>query len=154
MSHTADSSRANSTGVPVRHICEVFHLQSITRTEQLLCGSWWRRRGGWQRCPVIWPKSGSGRGSRGCLCCGGKPWLHYNKFNPMTGVSLRGENHITNIQKCYTTASCIMLPATSSTEYWAVDCLQLPPGQDHHRFTLHWRFMSKSCFSKSALMNK
>lgn len=61
-------------------------------------------------------QSGSRRGARGFVPDKGKPWPLANKFNPMTGISLRGENHITNIQKRYTTARCITLPATSSIE--------------------------------------
>ena len=89
-----------------------------------------RRRWWWQGWPVTWPNQGQGE-ALGFVPDNGKPWPLANKFNPMTGISLRGENHITNIQKRYTTARCIMLPATSSIENWAVDCLQLSRGQDH-----------------------
>lgn len=114
---------------------------------------WRRKDGGWWGCPITWPNQGQGEDLEGAPAKG-KPWPHANKFNPMTGISLRGENRITNIQKRYTTARCIMLPATSSIEDWAVDCLQLPLGQDHCEFTLQLGFISKGASWKFAWMHE
>lgn len=104
----------------------VWELKQILRSatfsykdrKQPWWGSWRRKEEGWQGCPVTWLNQGLGEDLE-VIPAKGKPWQLANKFNPMTSISLRGENHITNIQKHYTTASCIMPPA-QRTELWIV----------------------------------
>lgn len=104
------------------NICEVALHQPRTSTSR-----WWRSLDEQQGCPVTWPNEVSKRIRRLAL-------TKRDHGRLVTSLTLwlvclwEEKNHITNKLKCYATASCIMLPATSSIENWAVNCLQLPSG--------------------------